>query len=306
MAKVRVATFNAENLFTRWQFKKGIDPAEANKRGWMVDETKFEELAMDAKALTGMAVRELKADIVAFQEIENVDTLKYFRSQFLGGRSAYPYVAGIDGNDPRRIDVAVLSKLPIVRVRSYQHLMDPANATTTLFSRDCLEVDVEVGKKTLTLFVNHFKSMMGGRKKTSARRKLQAKEVVKLVKDRFKDPKKENFVVLGDFNDYPEKDKQGSSGITSLVNWNAVENVLARRPRGERWTHYYKGGNDYKQLDYILLSKALAEANPGEPEVMRKGMPLRARNYEGERFVGVGEDTPKASDHCPVVVELEL
>lgn len=306
MAKVRVATFNVENLFTRWQFRKNVDPAEANKRGWQVDETMFDELGMDAKALTGMAARELKADVIAFQEVENVDTLKHFRSQFLGGRSAYPYVAGIDGNDPRMIDVAVLSKLPIVRVRSYQHLMDPARRTTTLFSRDCLEVDIEVGKETLTLFVNHFKSMMGGRSKTSARRKLQAKEVVKLVKARFKDPKKENFVVLGDFNDYPEKDKQGSSGISTLVKWDAVENVLARCQKEERWTHYYASRRDYKQLDYILLSKALADANPSEPEVMRKGMPLRANRYDGERFVGVGEDNPKASDHCPVVIELEL
>jgi endonuclease/exonuclease/phosphatase family metal-dependent hydrolase len=308
MTTLRIATFNVENLFARWKFAKGADPAAANKRGWTVDETMFEELGVDAKTLTGMAVREVKADVLAFQEVENVDTLKHFRSQFLGGRSAYPYVAGIDGNDPRLIDVAVLSKLPIVHVRSFQHLMDPKSPTSTLFSRDCLEVDVEVDAGvTLTLFVNHFKSMLGGRKATSARRKMQAGKVMEIVKDRFgSKPGKENFIVLGDFNDYLEKDKQGSTGIAELVNWDQVENVVARRPAKERWTHYYASGKDYKQLDYMLLSKSLAAASAGEPEIMRKGTPLRATAYSGERFPGVGDDNPKASDHCPVVMDVSV
>jgi endonuclease/exonuclease/phosphatase family metal-dependent hydrolase len=119
-----------------------------------------------------MAIRELEADVLALQEVENVDTLKHFRAVALGGRKAYPYVAGIDGNDPRLIDVAVLSRLPITRVRSYQHLLD---GTSTVFSRDCLEVDVTLpGGGSLTLYVNHLKSMLGGRGATRAKRVLQA------------------------------------------------------------------------------------------------------------------------------------
>ena len=63
-------------MFARWKFKEDLEPAEANKRGWVVDDTLFEELGVDAKAITGAAVRELDADVIAFQEVENVDTLK--------------------------------------------------------------------------------------------------------------------------------------------------------------------------------------------------------------------------------------
>jgi len=145
IAGIRIATFNVENLFARWKFRDNVDPAEANKSGWRVDDTRFDELSVDEKALTGMAIRELDADVLALQEVENVDTLKHFRAVALGGRKAYPYVAGIDGNDPRLIDVAVLSTLPITRVRSYQHLLE---GTSTVFSRDCLEVDVTLLRTT--------------------------------------------------------------------------------------------------------------------------------------------------------------
>ncbi|MES9524946.1 endonuclease/exonuclease/phosphatase family protein [Streptomyces capoamus] len=316
MTTLRLATFNVENLFARWRFKEGLDPATANSRGWIVDQTHFEELGMDDKAITGAAVREIKADVLCLEEVENVDTLKHFRAQALGGRAQYPYVAGVDGNDPRLIDVAVLSKLPITRIRSYQHLMDPESPTEPLFSRDCLEVDIEFGPDagydgttSVTLFVNHFKSMLGGRAQTRGRRQRQAAKVKEIVAGRFgtEAPGEHPFVVLGDLNDYLEADGDGASGIDQLVTWDQVENVVARLPQDERWTHFWDGGDEYRQLDYILPATSLALAAPHAlPEIFRKGMPLRAVKYTGPRFPGVGPDKPKASDHCPVIFELEL
>lgn len=171
----------------------------------------------------------------------------------------------------------------------------------------CLEVDVEWpgAGQTLTLYVQHFKSMLGGRRNTAARRERQAHGVREIVQDRFGNSAGEHpFVICGDFNDYLETDDQGEPSITELVEWDQVENVIERLPAEERWTHYYKARKQYKQLDYMLLSRSVAQVSPGPPEIMRKGLPLRATRYTGERFNGVGEDDPKASDHCPVVIAL--
>lgn len=308
MTHVRVSTFNVENLFARWRFKDGIEPSLANKRGWIVDDTLFSELGVDEKAITGAAVRSEKADLIGFQEVENVDTLKNFRARSLGGRAEYPHVAGVDGNDPRRIDVAVLSRSPITRIRSYQHLADPDAPTSALFSRDCLEVDVQVTERTmLTVFVNHFKSMMGGRAATRSRRMRQAAAVQRIVTARFgANPGAHPFIIMGDLNDYLESDDQGDSGITELVEWDQVDNVINRLPEDERWTHFWAKGNKYRQLDYLLLSRSLAETNAAMPEILRKGLPLRATRYTDERFPGVGQDRPKASDHCPVTMTLDV
>ncbi len=314
MPTVRIASFNAENLFARFTFAPGVDVGQAVRDGWDVDKTLFTILDEAAKKITAQTILAADADVIALQEIENLDTLKRFRASYLGGTKTYPYAVSIDGNDPRLIDVALLSRLPIVHVRSYQDLR---SGRSYVFSRDCLEADVLIDGTVLTLFVNHFKSMLdtrdpkNGRRNTRAKRELQARTVIEIVSARFATPSDGRWVVLGDFNDYLETDAAGKSGILELVGWDALENVVDRLPADERWTHYFRGDaapepGTYHQLDYVLPSRAVAATNGAPPVIIRKGLARRADRYRGPRFPGVGLDEPVASDHCPVVWELNL
>lgn len=307
MSEYRIATFNAENLFARYKFKKKKDPMLAVRDGWLADERFFEINDEVDKKITASTIKALKADVIALQEIENLDTLKRFRSKYLGGIKQYPYAVAIDGNDPRYIDVALLSKYPIKNIHTHQHIREASNKAY-LFSRDCLEADIIFpGNKTVTLYINHFKSMMDGRDETRPKRERQALQVKDIITNRFGSKAGDHpFIVLGDFNDYLETDEQGSPAIEGLVKWAQVENVVARLPLDERWTHYYKKKKAYKQLDYMLLSKCLAGKTRNAPEIERRGLPLRAVKYEGKRFPGVGNDKPKASDHCPVVFSISI
>jgi endonuclease/exonuclease/phosphatase family metal-dependent hydrolase len=300
MPKVTVATFNCENLFARFKFKDNVDPKKATEDGFSVDMTKFDILNEVEKKLTGKAIRKANADVIALQEVDNLEVLRRFRSEMLKGME-YDHAMLIDGNDPRHIDVAVLSRHPIVRARSYHHVR---SGNSFVFSRDCLEADIKAGNQILTLFVNHFKSMMGGRAQTKARRQKQAAEVKKIVTDRFGKTNTGSaaWIIAGDLNDFID----GKEGIAGVTSWNQVENVLDRLPSDERWTHFFEREDEYRQLDYLLVSKGLSGASPGKPVLVRDGLCLNADRYTGPRFPGIGPSSPAASDHCPLIFSVNL
>jgi predicted extracellular nuclease len=296
---IRIATFNAENLFARYRFREGREALAPD--GFTINDLAFSIYDEASKRLTAKAIKEVDADIICLQEVESLPVLEHFNSSYLGGMK-YKHRILIDSHDPRFIDIAVLSRYPFSSLRTYRHERNKRN-TAWLFSRDCLEVDINIDKKNLTLYANHFKSMMEGRDETKGKRMEQAQRVAEIVNERWKKAKYEgNFAILGDLNDYVDRD----TSLTPLINHQGLVNVSERLPKGERWTHYWAGGNEYRQLDYMFLSKSLAELNRGEPEVMRKGLPYRAEKYSGERFDEVGENHPKASDHAPLFMDIGL
>lgn len=312
---VRIATFNVENMFTRYLFARGVNRRQAGNHGFTAQDLRFRMADPVSKQLAAQVMMALRADVFALQEIESLDVLKLFRDRYLGGRESWPHGMVIDGNDQRRIDVGVLSRYPIVHARSWQHLTSGPNL---VFDRDCLEVDIDSPLGRLTLYVNHFKSMRApnrkrgsGRALTRRRRQLQAQTVRQIVTERFgPEPSDAPFIVLGDLNDFLHDNEDGACGIRDLAQWAAVENVVARLPEGERWTHHYSGRRHgrrsaYRQLDFLLPSAGMAARNPGLPEIERRGLPGRVKRYGGERFEGVGFDRPKASDHCPILFELQ-
>ena len=70
-----------------------------------------------------------------------------------------------------------------------------------------------------------------------------------------------------------------------VVSVNVNEGGVPKLPVDEQWTHYYAGEDEYRQLDYVLISRALAEHNPQAlPHILRKGLPWRASRYAGARF----------------------
>lgn len=205
-----------------------------------------------------------------------------------------------------------------------------------IFRRDCLEIDVTVGGTPLTIYAVHFKSMgaqrndMPGRDATMPIRMAEAKATRRIIEERFgKDfVKDKRWMICGDFNDYREKlaiagnDVEGYSFTptpeqTSCLNVLLADgfavNVVERRPQLDRWTLYHTRGPNERhlcQLDYILLSPALANGNAkAVPDIIRRGQPWRTLfppGQEVERYPRAGWDRPKASDHCPVAISLDI
>ncbi|WP_207496808.1 endonuclease/exonuclease/phosphatase family protein [Aridibaculum aurantiacum] len=318
MPSLTIATFNCENLFRRYKFSDKLPPGEVNQaveNGFIINSSRFTTVPQPERKLTAKVIRDTKADIIALQEVENLDTLKNFCAEN-NLSSLYPYKLLVDGNDPRLIDVAVLSKLPFERIMTHQYLRN--SKKNWLFSRDCLELDFMVEGKPFILYKNHLKSMFdmsnpaNGRAISASRRIEQVDGILKIVQDRLKRRvSTAAFAIVGDFNDYPSED----SSLEKLFKTKWLYNVVENLPAEERWTHFWdttkvQEADRYSQLDYVWLSKRLVKANPGVlPVINRKGLSKKAQHpLIKSRYPEIinSNETIAASDHCSVSVTISF
>ncbi|MBK5934800.1 endonuclease/exonuclease/phosphatase family protein [Rhodovulum imhoffii] len=369
--RLRLCTFNIENLFTRFDFSAFTDTRAARYLPEIVqfygtfdggDLTGFEEFKQmvqsaaiaqddDKRQHTALAFAEADADVYCLQEVDSFSALDRFMAAYVRkiGVDPYPQMILHEGNDPRGIDVAtvardirpvmtrshapvtpgwvrqtdrgtrLLEEYPLAKARAAR--LRGANAR--IFRRDCVEIQVDVGGVPVSLFNCHFKSMSGGREATLGMRQLEAIAVREIVSRKFSDPARALWAIMGDLNDYrmahviskarqddgsySERLKEESeSGVDPLLRDGFGINTLEDLAPENRWSHYYAGARHKTQLDYIIASPALAARIRGTPRIIRAGMPLRVPNLETPRYPRMGWDRPKASDHCPVVVEFRI
>lgn len=329
MPSFRLATFNVENLLMRCDFgRAGIEGAERKlsqvstaEDAERVDSV-FDVLSEDDRTLTAQALAATRADVCALQEVENLVTLTAFHNRYLKRWSDYPYQERIlhEGNDGRGIDVALLSRLRVLDHRSHAGqtfgslgLKPPKGKTSRsrVFRRDCLEVDIVKDGRALTLYICHFKSMHGGREKTRPVREQEASAVRAIIERRFANPAKEDWIILGDLNDYLEIDGRpvADHGLGPLVSDGFAEDLAMQTISDDyqRWSHHYPKENTYSALDHIFLSPALADLNrSASAAYVRAGTPFRSVRHTGWRFPGIGWSRPKASDHCPFAATIEF
>jgi endonuclease/exonuclease/phosphatase family metal-dependent hydrolase len=220
----------------------------------------------------------LDADFLALEEVENLDCLRALNGRL---EKPYPELGLIQGNDTQRgIDVAFMTRLPVSRVVSHRDYDLPDDAPGVSkrykFSRDCLQVELATSPAA-TLLVNHFKSQLGGKKKSAGKRRVQAEAVVAIAAEAARLHPDGFEVVLGDLNDRPE-----AWSLEPLQE--AMRDVFAGWPEKLRATHRSKHGRT--PLDHIFVS------------------PDAEGRLEGAR---VWQDLGKgASDHDPVSVRVRL
>ena len=366
--RLRIATFNVENLASRSSYGPRLRPdtapalslfhfaqAEAREN---VERSVAVALEDDKRELTALAMAECRADILALQEVDSLDVLTAFFSNYVHRVSDLRYGSFklFHGNDPRGIDIAFAMRKGLTRPDAVSFRTHHAATFADLglytddleefgiapsdrvFTRDCMEVAIDFGDRDLTLFICHFKAIAdygGGRAGTLSLRRAEADAVRRIVERRFGEGwRSQNWIIAGDLNDFRERITLGGevqqtspSGLDGLFDDFAVD-PLATLATTERWTYLYRDLveaeeiviEEHVQLDHVLLSPALAAANP-EPqvEILRRGLPYRVPldpaaadrsiGYlatRGDRYPRVGWDRPKASDHCPVVVEIEI
>jgi len=266
-------------------------------------EFKREKFSETTRINTAKVLKALKADVQCLVEVESRETISSFNSDMLG-TVKFPYNILIDGNDPRGIDVGLLSRYPIKNIRTHIFDKEKPGGKSFIFSRDCLELEVEIAKnKSLHVLCNHFKSKgySASQADADARRKLQADAVKNILQYNY-DLKKDMVVVLGDFNDTPD-----SNPLQTLLNTQNLTDVLKLKFSNDiekTYTYFYK---QKSQIDFILVSKPLKDAFK-DAGVERRGM-FELNNLSNgteKRFDTVTAISNAASDHAGVWAEFNI
>lgn len=263
---------------------------------------------------TGKVIKAMNADILCLVEVEGMDVLRSFNSQVLGTKKFKQFVMIDSPNDPRGIDVACMARGRIAGIRT--HVFDDGEEFKPVFSRDCLEVAIEMPGLAQPIYVlcNHFKSQSGksdaDRVKSAAKRKDQSKSVAKILKGY--DLTSAYVVVLGDLN---EDGGNAFQSLQPLFNVAGLFPVVSPdAPVSERYTYYFGGGKKgerLNQLDYIFLSKPLRDAIVDQG-IERRGIFEIDKIAEKEGaapvvpFPEITSWDLGASDHAGVWVEVDI
>jgi predicted extracellular nuclease len=292
---VRLGQLNVRNLF---------DLVDDPRKQDVVPDPAAHELHLRKLALT---LRDTMGapDVVALQEVENIEVLRTLASRpELAGLGYEPIL--LEGRDPRGIDVAMLYRADRVRPTSIQ-AWDPDGVSATgrkvkTFTRPPLVVRFEptsTGDARAGAFdvvSAHLTSRLQG-DDGERRRAQQASALADAIDGaRLADPRTP-LLLAGDLNMTPEE-----APYLQLVARDAAGGARLLEPllgitEGER--HSYRRGSVRELLDHVLVTP--------DPSVVVGGARILHVNTTAGAALARNPDVPDgASDHDPIVLELAL
>lgn len=262
-AVVRVVSWNVHDLFDEVADPGTLDPAIP---------LAVVEARLDAVAAV---LRRLDADAVLLQEVERLPLLLR-----LAARAGYPEARLLEGNDPRGIDVALLSRWPVTRYLG--HAAERGADGRLLWPRDAVEAQVAVGRARLVLVGTHLSSHLSD--PDGIRRSAQAARLRELAGAAVASQPGALVLAGGDLNDDAAAPALaplfGDGGWLDGVGVTAPE---AAASGAFAWT--WSDGRVREALDHLALPAA------------RRGLLLAG-------WVADGPGVAAASDHRPVVLDL--
>jgi len=234
----KVASYNLENLFDLKYNGGEYSEYIPNSHNW-----NRKTLKIKLKNLSEV-ICEVDADIIALQEVENLNSLKLLKKTLNYYGCYYKYFA-ITSKPTSSTQVAILSRF---KIEYSKDIRVPKKGL-----RDILEVKFIIDNYPFYIFINHWKSKRG-KKDISL---LSAKT----LKKRLKNFRGEEYILIGDFNsNYNEYRLSNILNVSNRVcnlNRNGHYNLWYELPIYQRWSYNFYGKK--QGLDNILISPSLLD-----------------------------------------------
>lgn len=231
-AELKILSWNVENLFDT------IDDPKKDDTVLSQDEY------INKITLISSLLKKLNPDIIAFCEIENIAVLNDIKT-----KSGYNFAYLIEGNDPRGIDVGIMSKHEIT-YKSNKDIPTPYPGNLRYkFSRDCTESKLSIDGVTIHILLTHLKSRYKEAKNDESKRNAQVKGMLDIIADIYnKSPDKDPLIIVtGDMNSprFTEPLNILEKAGLKILNYDY--------PQDKFYTYIYR--KQKQDLDYFLLNK---------------------------------------------------
>ena len=266
--KIRVSKWKNECLYLDW--------SEENKN------KKLNNIVATIRSL------DKTPDVIAFQEIENINALKDIFYQ-LKDEGYIDYVL-IEGNDYRGIDNAYLSKYKIQKTKQHKIIFSPEFSTKD--TRPILEAVIDFNGKPIHFYNVHFPAPynpIGMRK--------DAFNTLKNITSSHSNA----VIALGDFNVTSFEADNNKTFVSLDKDWDISHIAGCSNCFG---SHYYRRDDNWSFLDVIIIKENRGITFKNESinvlktniNTNKEGKPLSFNMNNGE---GV-------SDHLPVIATISM
>jgi len=213
--------------------------------------------------------------VVVLAEIENQSVL-----DDLATRIGPQYIARelIEGNDPRGIDVAVVSTIAFDQVVSHKDerfAVEGTTAPTFNFTRDCPEFHMTIGGRHVVFLAIHLRSKLGD--EGADKRLAEGQRARAIANGLLAADPNAAVILLGDFNDVPGSPPIEAVRAPEPAFLSATDFV----PEADRWTFNFQGNREL--IDHQL-------SNPNAAALLDQASVVIDRSPPAQ----------SASDHSPL------
>ena len=323
---ITLLSYNVENLFDDVHNGSEFPEFDPARGVWTAD---LFRMRVETIAEVVRKVVPGGPDVLLLQEVENVHALRTLVDAGLSGMG-YRFSVLL----PKKklpATTAIVSRLPIVQVRSYAVTSWKKNPV-----RDVMEAQVETPAGILYLFNDHWKSKAGGARATEGSRRESAGIVARRIREILCGEPGAHIVVGGDLNENCDEqarvgrkyrtalalasaqpagtqdtgalfltDARGSPGADEAGRVVLYEPWFELAPT-DRGSYFYQG--QWETMDHILLSAGLLD---------QSGLVYRKGGFRVMRlpFLLLPDGTPRKwthlkggpgySDHLPLLLTLQ-
>lgn len=260
---ITVLWWNVKNLFDTVD-----DPGKGDT---VLDEQRYTEKIAELAEV----IAKIDALMVGLSEVENLTTLKD-----LAEKSGYPYYYLVEGNDPRGIDICLLSRIKVDYI-SHKDLPTPYKDDPYYkFSRDCPEIILNYQGKTIHMLLNHLKSKSGDAKKSLKKRIAQVNGILDIIAGIYEKKGSQSYVIVaGDLN------SSRYSEPLNILQKSGLKNINYLYSESKVFTYIYK--KKKQELDYFLMNENLYYD-------LRY---IKLKAYNSKKYAHI-------SDHYPLLLKL--